>query len=680
MDIKFKNLKFGINNSKIILEEFGNFRNISEKGFSEIHISGENKPTHEGIKLVNSSEGRKLSYVSHYIDGEKLCIIQESDLIRLTTFFSSYDDTKAIRAYSKVENISNDKITVEDVSSIVVGGLSSGGISNFNNMFFTKFIQSHHAECQPERHPFTDYGFVSDPDQRPSQKRIAFANIGSWSTKEELPQGIIEDAKSGSFLMFQIESSSSWYYEISDRGNDIYLYLGGANSTHGNWHKELLPGQSYCTHKVAITVGDSLNELLSDITKYRRHISGFSQADKNLPTIFNDYMHLSWDSPTEENTFLCAPFVAKTGIDYYVIDCGWHDEVPGNVIYRYVGKWKESKMRFPKGIRYTSDYIHSLGMKVGLWIEPEVVGIDCKEMLEYYGDDCFYQRYGKKVAVHDRYFLDYRHPKVISYMTETIRRMVEDYGADYIKFDYNQDCGIGTDYKCSSPGEGLEECTKAFFDWVEKMKTCFPNVIFEGCASGGMRMDYNALSNYSLMSTSDQTNYLKYPCIVANILSAVIPEQAAVWSYPVAWLKKENISTNCTAMNMINSFLGRLHLASHIDWLDADNFNLVCEGVGYFNKLSLIKTKAVPYLPMGFAKFGQQFVSAGLKYNSKIYLAVWNLSDKTIEEINIKENIVQANIVYPKNCGSNLIVNKNSLLVNFQSGKSAVFIEIEIDE
>ena len=51
-----------------------------------------------------------------------------------------------------------------------------------------------------------------------------------------------------------------------------------------------------------------------------------------------------------------------------------------------------------------------------------------------------------------------------------------------------------------------------------------------GCASGGMRMDHKTLSAFSLMSTSDQIHYDRYPYIAGNILCAVLPEQAAVWN------------------------------------------------------------------------------------------------------------------------------------------------------
>ena len=257
--------------------------------------------------------------------------------------------------------------------------------------------------------------------------------------------------------------------------------------------------------------------------------------------------------------------------------------------------------------------------------------------------------------------------------------MVEDYGADYIKFDYNQDCGIGTERDAMSPGEGLEKATAAFFAWVESMKKRFPQVIFEGCASGGMRMDYSSLSVFSLVSTSDQTNYLKYPYIASNILAAVIPEQAAVWSYPVAWLKKENISENATVMNMINSFLGRMHLASHVDWLDDRQKKNVSDGIKYYNKLSEIKQRAVPYLPSGFSRFGDKVLCSGLKDGNKLYLAVWNLSDINYYKTEFGSSILGASLVYPSEPCASVSTDGSVLEVKFTSEKSAVFIEVELE-
>ena len=489
-------------------------------------------------------------------------------------------------------------------------------------------------------------------------------------------------------MMFQIEQNASWYYEISDKMGQNYLYLGGANLPFGGWSKALRAGESYRTPAVALSFGTSLESVIGEMTKYRRHICKNAKADQALPTIFNEYMHLSWDSPTAENTAKIAPVVAAMGVEYYVIDCGWHNEEPGNIIYPYVGQWKESKARFPEGVRKSTDFIRSLGMKAGLWIEPEIVGIQCEEMLAYYDDDCFLQRNGRKIAVSGRHFLDFRNGKVRDYMTESIRRMVEDYGADYIKFDYNQDCGVGTDYLSFCAGEGLEACADAFLSWVRDMTARFPQVVFEGCASGGMRMDHKTLSAFSLISTSDQIDYLKYPYIAADVLAGALPEQAAVWSYPVSWGKIEvpfqkdaegvakHITPEQIALNMINSFLGRMHLASHLELLNDQQRALIAEGVRYYNTFSAAKKRAVPYFPCGFAAFGDDHLAAGLKTDEKIYLAVWCMKGEKCVEIPIKESTRGVKIAYPAASTATAELSGNTLSVTFADAPQAAFLEI----
>ena len=206
----------------------------------------------------------------------------------------------------------------------------------------------------------------------------------------------------------------------------------------------------------------------------------------------------------------------------------------------------------------------------------------------------------------------------------------------------------------------------------------FPNVIFEGCSSGGMRMDYKTLSAYSILSTSDQVNYLHYPYIAGNVLSAVLPEQAAVWSYPVGNdIKTPDVSDERIVVNMINSFLGRMHLASHIDEMNDHQLEIVKEGVAYYNTLTEAKKVAVPYLPNGFTKFGDDNVVAGFKTENKIYLAVWCLQgDKTIS-VPIKEGIQNAKIGYPSKTTTKLSVAENMLTVIFDTDKNAAFVEIE---
>ena len=207
-------------------------------------------------------------------------------------------------------------------------------------------------------------------------------------------------------------------------------------------------------------------------------------------------------------------------------------------------------------------------------------------------------------------------------------------------------------------------------------------------------MDYKMLSVYPLISTSDQTDYLKYPYIAGNVLSAVLPEQAAVWSYPVgvgqvgsplskeydkAWVAK-HISNDRIVMNMVNSFLGRMHLASHLELLSASQLALVKEGVVYYNSLTEAKKKALPYFPNGFTAFGEENVVAGFKTEDKIYLAAWCLSGSTCVTVPIEEGINGVRVGYPSNTNVQALVKDGVLQLDFERVGQAVFLELTLGE
>ncbi len=679
MNFSWKHLSFALKDEILYLTRFGNMafpEDYRGSLLAEVQVEGGHKNSHSGAKAIFSSEGSRAKYVSHEATDDRLTVVMRSPVTEIRVIFEAYGDCNTLRIHTEVTNVTDSAIKLEEVSAFTLTGI--GGPSPMSeDIYFTRFVQNHHRECQPRRLSLFDLGLHTEIFNS-AQCRVAFANVGSWSTKECLPQGILEDEKNGGLLMFQIESNHSWYYEISDYDNYLYLYLGGATNLHCGWSMTLESGDTFRTENVAIAIGDTLNGLLGEMTKYRRHIAGNSPADESLPAIFNEYMHFSWDSPSAETTRIAAPVVAEMGADCYVIDCGWHNEEPGSEVYPYVGHWKESHARFPLGVRETTDFIRSLGMKPGLWIEPEIIGQQCEEMLNYYDDDCFLRRGGKKIAVMNRYFLDYRAPKVIAYMNETIRRMVEDYGAEYIKFDYNQDLGIGVDDE-DGFGEGLRQSAEAYLNWAEAQVKKYPHVIFEGCSSGGMRMDYKTLSRFSLVSTSDQISYQKYPYIAGNILAAVLPEQAAVWAYPVAdGQKNEDVSRDCVIMNMINSFLGRIHLASRLFELDEEKKALVKEGVAYYKSLTTVKKRALPYLPLGFTDFRKEMVASGFVTDNTLYLAVWHLKgDKTIT-VPIPEGVKTAKIAYPSASDTALSVSDTSLTLTFPREEGAAFLEVAL--
>lgn len=253
----------------------------------------------------------------------------------------------------------------------------------------------------------------------------------------------------------------------------------------------------------------------------------------------------------------------------------------------------------------------------------------------------------------------------------------------YIKLDYNQDCGVGTENDATSFGEGLEKNAAAYLTWVDEIKDKFPDVLFETCSSGGMRMDYKTLGHFSIVSTSDQVDFKKYPYIVSNIFSAVLPEQGAVWGYPADRIDEkgcaESITTEQTIMNMINSFIGRMHLASPVNLLSEKCLSLVKEGIVYYKKLNKIKNRALPYFPAGFNEIYSDSCVFGLelKEQNKLYLAVWSFKKGKEITVTFDRKIVEITIGYPKNEITDYDFNDNVLKIRSEQEYCARFLEIE---
>ena len=691
MEIKFGQLGFSVNDGKIRLESFGGFGSGGKGGcFCEVDTAGGNT---SGSLLMRGSElSNSLEYVTHSVENGVLTVIQRGDWVELTSCFESYSDTNAVRVTETVRNISDSDKCLELCGTL---GLYFGEkkATDPRDWLFHRFQNYRYTESMPRVESFADLGLDFDYGS------MHYENIGNQSSVEYLPQGIIEHCPSGKMMMFQIESYAGWRYELSVKGGLYCLQLGGANAVYHGWKKTLAPNDSYTPVSVAVCFGEGLDATLAEMTRYRRHLRPVSESDKDIPAIYNEYMHYSWDDPFAAVTAETAPAVARSGCKYYVIDCGWQaapvpegatpDDVT-NKVYRLFGSWHENLERFPGGIKKTAELVRSYGMKLGLWIAPEVVGVNNAEMLELYDDSCFFMRNGKKIRHWSGYLLDYRSPKVYKYMSDAIDRMVNEFGCEYIKYDGCPKSGMGTEIDSESLGDGLERAMDAFLAFTRDMMKKYPNIIFEDCAGGGQRIDYKALSMFHILSTSDQIRYDHYPYIVGNILCSVLPEQAGVWSYPVdSALYDENapeetdgkVTGERVVINMVNSLLGRIHLASRIHLLSEEKQALIREGVELYDAITEDKLRATPYLPKGYTRFGDTFVSCGLKTEEKVYLAVWNLRGEREVRLPLPEIEARAvRVIYPSAPMGNfgVTLDENALLIRFGEDEQARLIEITL--
>ncbi|BCN32114.1 glycoside hydrolase family 36 protein [Anaeromicropila herbilytica] len=655
----------------------------------QVNFAGYNRPYEKhGNKHIVTAPGYLLKYVDMKDEvneiGRKLTITQEDLEVtgaRVVTYMQFYKDTTIVRCKNVVSNIGTEEQTLEYLSSFCYFGIEKEGDSNSDHKMFLRIPHNGwQKEMSWKTYTFPDLGMAQTQPTRyqRTSKTIEVTNTGNWSTKEYLPMGYLENHEANTSLFWQIEHNGSWHYEIGDMHGHFYVCISGPTEVQSHWFKTLKPGESFESVPVAIGVGkNDFSEDMGELTKYRRKIRRPNEDNEKLPVIFNDYMNCLYGDPTTEKEIPLIDAAAGSGCEYYVIDAGWY--APGEW-WDSVGEWRECKERFPNGLKEVTDYIRSKGMIPGVWLELEVMGINCEKAINA-PDDWFFIRHGKRVYDRSRYQLDFRNPAVIEHVTEVIDRVVKEYGVGYIKMDYNIEPGIGTELYADSVGQGLLEHERAYLSWLDDIFYKYPDLVIENCSSGGLRIDYALLSRYSIQSTSDQEDYRHYATISANAPAGVTPEQAAIWSYPLREGDKEEV-----IYNMVNTMLLRIHQSGHLAELTKDRIELVEEAIKYYKEIRNDIKNALPFWPIGLADNLDHWLSLGLKTDNKVYLAVWkrNSKEKTltlpIQKYIKGMEVVAVHLTYPKAelCSFDFNRVKGELNVTFEEDTMARLFEFEL--
>ncbi len=624
-------LRFGITDeNKLIIigiNDTNKFDELAENRFFspvELHTTGSNQDDHHGAKHTGSDE---LFYVSHTETENEISFTLKNDMVSVKVVYEFFHGTKTVRTHSEVQNISNESIGLEYISSFCLFDIKPELV----------YIP-HSSWCREINWK------VYTPDElgytkinKFSTKRIAASNTGTWSSKEYLPMGMIKEQDK--MLFWQIEHNGSWNWEISDIAEVMYLKLSGPSEQENGWWKELAPNEVFVSVNtaVSVTTGD-FSDVVAEMTEYRRKIACRSPKDLYMPVIFNDYMGCLWADPTTEKMLPVIDAAAEVGAEIYCMDAGWYAD---GTWWETVGEWQVCEKRFPNGMKEVFDYIRSKGMIGGIWLEPESIGIKCP-ILDQFDDDCFFMRHGKRVIDHGRYHLDFRNKKVTDFLDGVVDRLATEYGVGYFKFDYNIDGGVGTEVSAGSFGDGLMQHNQAFLDWIDGIYQRHPGLIIESCASGGMRMDYKTLSHFSLQSLTDAESYKDIIPIAAMSQTAVIPEQAAVWSIP----QKDN-TLGEVAINMVSAMFKRIHIGGETPWLDDERLGLVKDGIKLYKEIRTDIPNMTAFYPLGICDFNSDWVAVGYTDGKQTFICVTHNKGDNELYIPYNNSIKEINIVYP---------------------------------
>ncbi|WP_308466635.1 glycoside hydrolase family 36 protein [Rathayibacter soli] len=449
---------------------------------------------------------------------------------------------------------------------------------------------------------------------------FSVVSTGTWSTGKHLPVAAVASERLGAAWAWQIEHNGPWRWEIGEDTASGYFALSGPTDTDHQWTKTLAPGAIFETVPVTVALACDVTTAIAALTQHRRTERRAHPDNQAMPIIFNDYMNTLNGDPTTEKLLPLVDAAAAVGAEIFCIDAGWYDNT--GEWWDSVGEWMPSSVRFPNGLSEVTDHIAEAGMVPGLWLEPEVIGVN-SPMASRLPDGAFLQREGMRLVEHHRYHLDLRHPAARAHLDAAVDRLIAEFGIGFFKLDYNINPGPGTDYDTASVGEGLLEHNRAHLAWIDGILDRHPTVVLENCASGGMRADFAMLSRFQMQSTSDQQDFLKYPPIAAAAPMSMLPEQAASWAYPQPEMSLEEV-----AFCLATGLLGRFYLSGYLNRMSDDQLQLVRAAIVAAKDLKAEIASSHPFWPLGLPVWDAEVIALGLTTSKSRLITVWNRSQE----------------------------------------------------
>lgn len=278
----------------------------------------------------------------------------------------------------------------------------------------------------------------------------------------------------------------------------------GINPQGFSW--KLQKGESFTSPEAVMTYSASgcntMSHGLHDFVN--EHIVSGQWKDRLRPILLNSW-EASYFKISEGKLMRLARRAKKAGIELFVMDDGWfkgrNDDTTS------LGDWTPDAKKLPRGVKGICDRIRGLGMDFGIWVEPEMISEESDLYRAH--PDWAMKIPGKAHSTgRNQMLLDLTRTDVQDYIIDAMSQVFSSAEISYVKWDYNRNF---TDvYSASLPKERQGEVAHRYILGLYRVMNAltkkFPEMLFEGCASGGNRFDLGILSYFPQIWASDDTD------------------------------------------------------------------------------------------------------------------------------------------------------------------------------
>ena len=288
--------------------------------------------------------------------------------------------------------------------------------------------------------------------------------------------------------------------------NDSVRLSLGINDTDFSW--ALAPGEAFqAPEAVLVYSREGLDGMSRQFhALWENHLLPRRWAKAPRPVLLNSWEAAYFDID-EEKLVSIAKSAADAGMELFVVDDGWFGRRDDDTTS--LGDWQPDKNKLPGGLGRLADRVRALGLQFGIWMEPEMVSPD-SDLYRAHPDWAIHIPGRAGITGRHQFILDMSRKDVQDFVVQAVSSTIRDSKAAYVKWDMNRNfTNIGS---AALPPEQQMELPHRYilglYAVMERLVKAFPNVLFEGCSSGGGRFDPGMLYYVPQFWCSDNTDAL----------------------------------------------------------------------------------------------------------------------------------------------------------------------------
>ncbi|KAA9005375.1 alpha-galactosidase [Paenibacillus spiritus] len=237
---------------------------------------------------------------------------------------------------------------------------------------------------------------------------------------------------------------------------------------------------------------------------YRTRLCRGEYRDKERPILVNNWEATYFNFDADKLVSI-AEEGSKLGIELFVLDDGWFGKRDSD--NSSLGDWFEDRRKLPNGLADVAERVNALGLKFGLWFEPEMISPD-SELYRKHPDWCLHVPGRRRSEARWQLVLDYTRKEVRDYIYDSMAAIFNNVPIAYVKWDMNRNLTeIGSaELPAERQGETAHRYVLGLYELLERITADFPQILFESCSSGGARFDPGMLYYMPQTWTSDDTD------------------------------------------------------------------------------------------------------------------------------------------------------------------------------